>query len=232
MHLFYHPFNINNTIQLDPEESRHCIAALRHSKGDMVNLIDGTGGFYKGEIINADKRACEIKILERQNEFNKRNYYLHIAIAPTKNMERFEWFAEKATEAGIDEITPLICEFSERKNINSERLNKVLVSSMKQSMSAYLPKLNGAESFRDFILKSVKAQKLICSCSSNNNSTLKNLGEKKNYLFVIGPEGDFSENELMLAQANGYTAISLGAKRLRTETAGIYICSVISFLNQ
>ncbi|MEP7169753.1 MAG: 16S rRNA (uracil(1498)-N(3))-methyltransferase [Bacteroidota bacterium] len=232
MQLFYCP-DINSEIYfLSEEESKHCIGVLRHKKEDAINLIDGVGGFYIAKIIGNDKKKCEVKIISKQIEFSKRNYQLHIAIAPTKNTERFEWFLEKATEIGIDEITPLICEHSERKELKIERLNKVIVSAMKQSVKAYLPKLNAAIKFKDFIQHSNTSQKFICSCDAEKKSTLKNFYTKeKDVLLLIGPEGDFSKDEIELANTNGYKTISLGDGRLRTETAGIVTCEIINFIN-
>jgi 16S rRNA (uracil1498-N3)-methyltransferase len=232
MQLFYCPgINSENYI-LSEEESMHCINVLRHKKEDTIQLVDGIGGFYTAEIVNNHKRKCEVKIISRQTEFSKRNYYLHIAIAPTKNNERFEWFLEKATEIGIDEITPVICEHSERKEIKIDRMNKVIVSAMKQSVKAYLPKLNEAVKFKNFISDSKESQKFICSCDADKNSSLKNLYTKeKEVLILIGPEGDFSVQEIQLANSNGCKTISLGESRLRTETAGLVACEIINFIN-
>jgi len=232
MQLFYCPGIGSENAVLPEEESMHCISVLRHKREDTIHLIDGIGGFYTAEIINDHKRKCEVKIISRQTEFNKRNYYLHIAIAPTKNNERFEWFLEKATEIGIDEITPVICEHSERKEIKIERMNKVIVSAMKQSVKAYLPKLNEAIKFKDFTPGSNRPQKFICSCDAEKNSSLKNLYTKeKDVLILIGPEGDFSTDEIKLANMHGYKTISLGESRLRTETAGLVACEIINFIN-
>jgi 16S rRNA (uracil1498-N3)-methyltransferase len=232
MQLFYCPDIISENHFLSEEESMHCIGVLRYKKDDIINIIDGIGGFYSAKIIRDDKKECEVKIISRQTEFNKRNYHLHIAIAPTKNIVRFEWFLEKATEIGIDEITPVICEHSERREIKTERLNKVIVSAIKQSVKAYLPKLNAAVKFKDFIHNTNASQKFICSCDAEKKSTLKNLYTKeKDVLLLIGPEGDFSKDEIKLAADNEYKIISLGESRLRTETAGIVSCEIINFMN-
>lgn len=145
-------------IQLSEEESAHAIRVLRHKSGDEINMMDGVGGFYKGKIIHSDAKACSVNILERINGFGKRNYHLHVAIAPTKNIDRFEWFLEKATEIGIDEITPLICEHSERKQVKPDRLNKVIIAAMKQSIKAYRPKLNEAMPFKAFVSAQLKRE--------------------------------------------------------------------------
>ena len=232
MTLFYCPSIADGDYFLSEEESMHCIGVLRFKKNDIINLVDGIGGFYSAKIVQDDKKKCEVKIISRQTEYNKRNYQLHIAIAPTKNTERYEWFLEKVTEIGIDEITPVICEHSERKEIKMERLNKVIISAMKQSVKTYLPKLNAAVKFKDFITDADASQKFICSCDAEKNSTLKNFYEKeKDVLLLIGPEGDFSKEEIKIAELNGYKIISLGDSRLRTETAGIVACEIINFIN-
>lgn len=232
MQLFFCPEIEHELCQLGEDESKHCINVLRHKTGDIIHLVDGKGGFFKAEIIKGDKRNCEIKILEKKSEFGKRNYKLHIAIAPPKNIERFEWFLEKATEIGIDQITPLVCERSERKDIKPERSNKVIVAAMKQSIKAYLPELNQVIKFKDFITRTVALQKYTCNCNADKNSTLKNLYIKdQDVLLLIGPEGDFTNDEIAFADSCGFKTISLGESRLRTETAGIVACQIISFIN-
>ncbi|MFI5219362.1 MAG: 16S rRNA (uracil(1498)-N(3))-methyltransferase [Bacteroidia bacterium] len=233
MQLFYCP-NINSDLHFfSEEEAEHCIGVLRHKKGDVVHLVDGEGGLYKAEIIIAEKKNCEVRILETQKETGRRNYSLHIAIAPTKNIDRLEFFLEKTTEIGIDEITPIICEHSERKEIKRERLNKILVAAMKQSVKAYLPELNSSIRFKDFVEQAKSPQKFICTCEVDKSSTLKNIYSKENdVLLLIGPEGDFSKEEIKFAESNGFKTISLGESRLRTETAGIVACSTIYFINQ
>lgn len=232
MQLFYCPAIISDFYSLSEEESRHCIGVLRHKEGDSIQLIDGVGGFYVAEITKADKRKCELKIIEKKTGLGKRTYKLHIAIAPTKNIDRMEWFLEKATEIGIDEITPVICEHSERKEVKPERLNKVIVSAMKQSLKAYLPQLNPQIKFKDYVKQENSSLKFICSCDADKNSSLKNLyTAQKDILLLIGPEGDFSNEEIKLAEANGFKTITLGESRLRTETAGIVACEIINFMN-
>ena len=232
MELFFVQNIFSDNLTLSEEESKHIVRVLRFTAEDKIYLTDGNGTLYEAEIIDANAKSCGVKIIKRQKEFGKRNYYLHIAIAPTKNTERFEWFLEKATEIGIDEITPLICEHSERREIKIERLNKVIVSAMKQSVKTYLPKLNATVKFKDLIKRSDPPQKFICYCDSEKNSTLKNLYSKeKDVLLLIGPEGDFSKEEIKLAEENNHKVITLGESRLRTETAGVHACSLISFLN-
>jgi 16S rRNA (uracil1498-N3)-methyltransferase len=232
MQLFYKPGISGNVIVLDETESRHCIRVLRLTRGGLVQLVDGVGGFYTAKISEPDIRHCKLEIITSEQFFEKKNTHLHIAISPTKNIDRFEWFLEKATEIGIDEITPIITHHSERKSIKPERLNKILVSAMKQSIKAYLPKLNEILQYNKFIGKSFDAEKLIAHCGSNQKPPLKSMVEKnKNNLILIGPEGDFSEEEIKLALQNGYNEISLGNARLRTETAGIVACHTVNLLN-
>lgn len=232
MTLFYTP-NISTCPFLPEEESQHCVKVLRLNAGDKIQLIDGVGGFYEAEIINPHHKHCEVKILQKTENFNKHNHYLHIAIAPTKNIERFEWFLEKATEIGIDEITPIICRFSERKIVKPERLEKVIVSAMKQSIKAFLPKLNDVCTFDEFIKENKATQKFIAHCYEGEKELLQNIYEKGSHsLVLIGPEGDFSKEEVELALKNNFTPVSLGNSRLRTETAGIVACHTINLLNE
>ncbi len=232
MHLFYTPDITGDSYELNEEESRHCAKVLRLEQGDRVNLIDGRGGFYVAEIVNPHPKRTLLKILEHQREFSKRNHYLHIAVAPTKNIDRFEWFLEKATEIGIDEVTPIICERSERKDVKTERLNKIITSAVKQSLKAYHPKLNEPCRFKDFIQKP-GSQKFIAHCIDSEKSALSDrIALHGNYLVLIGPEGDFSPSEVDSALNSGYIPVTLGDSRLRTETAALQACFEINFLNR
>ena len=233
MHIFYTPDINSNTLILSEEESKHCIKVLRLDTGSLMHLVDGIGGFYDAVIEDPHPKRTKLKIVNKLENFGKRNHYLHIAIAPTKNIERVEWFLEKATEIGIDEITPIICDRSERKEIKTERLNKVITSAVKQSIKAFHPKLNEAIRFSDFIAKTANAQKFIAHCMDSGKVTIKEqLIAKGNYLVVIGPEGDFSFEELEVAIANNFIPVSLGDSRLRTETAALEACFEINFLNR
>jgi 16S rRNA (uracil1498-N3)-methyltransferase len=234
MHLFYTPdLNQHDTYTLNEEESRHCRQILRLREGDTIHLIDGKGGFYTAEILKSHEKGTLIKITGQQQEYGKRNYYLHIAIAPTKNTERLEWFLEKATEIGIDEITPLICDRSERKEIKVERLNKVITSAVKQSLKAYHPKLNEAVKFKNFVSSKISGLKFIAHCMNEEKFTLKDkFRPNAQYLVLIGPEGDFSQEELKKALNEEFFPVSLGATRLRTETAALEACFEINFLNR
>ena len=232
MRLFYSPDISGNTYSLNEEESKHCSKVLRLKEKDIVHLIDGSGGFYKTEIISISNKEVKVRVLNLQKNYQKKNYSLHIAIAPTKNNDRFEWFLEKATEIGIDEITPLLCEHSERKGIKPERFEKILVAAMKQSYKAYLPKLNPLIKFNDFISSTNADQKFIAHCEEGAKSNLKKeIETNKKILILIGPEGDFSNEEIELAKTKNYVEISLGSSRLRTETAGIVPCHSMAFIH-
>lgn len=230
MQLFYID-KISDEIILNKSESKHIIKILRKKKNDIVFFTNGKGFLFETIITKADVKNCVLKVLNKSSKTKQHNYHLHIGIAPTKNIERFEWFLEKATEIGIDEITPLICEHSERKIIKLERLNKILISSIKQSLQYQLPKLNKIMTFKDFIIKDHKLEKLIAHCSRANKQPLVSFKNKNNYLILIGPEGDFSTSEINLAKENNYTSISLGNNRLRTETAGIVATNTINLNN-
>lgn len=232
MQLFYAPDISGNTYTLNEEESKHCIRVLRLTVGDEITLIDGKGGLFKTRITNPELKRCIVEVYESILEFEKRNHYLHIAIAPTKNIERFEWFLEKATEIGIDEITPLLCEHSERKVINNERLEKIIISAAKQSIKAYIPILNPLTPFKQFIQKNQTGDLFIAHCATKGLNHLKNEIKPSNQsTILIGPEGDFSTDEITLALTNYYKEISLGTSRLRTETAGVIACHTVNLLN-
>jgi 16S rRNA (uracil1498-N3)-methyltransferase len=229
MHIFYIQ-NITGSIAiLDETDSRHCILVLRMRRGDSVNLTDGKGGFYEGIIDSVNPRAVTVEITKNEQNYGAKDYYLHLAIAPTKNIDRFEWFIEKAAEIGIDEITPLLCQRSERKNLRNDRLEKILVSAIKQSVKSYLPVLNQMIGFDKFISGSVKDNKYIAICSNDKRSDLiKTHNQSRTFTILIGPEGDFSQEEIGSALKNRFLPVSLGASRLRTETAGVVACQIIS----
>ena len=233
MHLFYTPDIITETYILSEEESKHCIKVLRLQSGNLLQLVDGRGGLYEALIEDPHPKRTRLKIMNVQREFGKRNHYLHIAIAPTKNIERTEWFLEKATEIGIDEITLLICDHSERKDVKTDRLNKVITSAVKQSLKAYHPKLNEPQRFKDFILNDPGGQRFIAHCLESEKTTLKDqIKLNSRYLVLIGPEGDFSPSELDFALEMNFLSIRLGDSRLRTETAALEACFEINFLNR
>ncbi len=234
MELYYAPGILDQKYFLPEQESFHCIKVLRHREGDIIHIIDGSGGLYQCEITSAHKEHCGFKIINAQNEFGKRTFHLHIAIAPTKNNERFEWFLEKATEIGIDEITPLICEHSERRKIKTERLNQILVSAMKQSQRAYLPVLNELTDFHDFIKKTQSTSgKFICHLDEKNKIHFKSAYKPgTDSVVLIGPEGDFSQQEISLATQNDFRQVILGTSRLRTETAGLVAVHTVNMVNE
>ncbi len=233
MYLFYAPQLIIQDCFLDEEESRHCIKVLRLQKDDLIEVIDGKGNFYHAKITSPDPKKTRFVIQQTQQEFGKRNHYLHIAVAPTKNIERLEWFVEKATEIGIDEITPILCHRSERKIINHDRLNKIVTSAMKQSIKAYHPQLNQLSTLSSLLLVETEAQKWIAHCADAKKVSIKEaLIPQKKYLILIGPEGDFSPQEIDLALKNQFQAITLGNSRLRTETAALEACFETNFLNR
>lgn len=235
MHLFYTPDITTNTYTLNEEESKHCVRVLRLNEGDKIQLIDGVGGFYEAEIIDNNPKRCSVKIIEQKKEVGKRNWQLHIAIAPTKSMDRLEWFVEKATEMGIDEVSLINSNNSERNIVKTERIQKVTISAIKQSLKAYLPKINEVVDYKKFIAsaKDFKGEKFIAHCQSAGLPHIKSkYSPKQNALVLIGPEGDFTLEEVKFALDNGFKEISLGESRLRTETAALYACAALNVLNE
>jgi 16S rRNA (uracil1498-N3)-methyltransferase len=235
MQLFYTPDIDPSLAQyfLSEEESKHAVRVLRLAEGDEVTLIDGKGGLYKAGIKDAHPKRTILQINSVTPEFNKRNHHLHIAIAPTKNLDRVEWFLEKATEIGIDEISLIICQRSERKEAKADRLNKIITSAIKQSIKAYHPILNAPVTFNQFLKQPFDGQKFIAHCDEGEKIELSQSIEKgSRYLILIGPEGDFAPAEVVLALQNGYKAITLGTSRLRTETAALEACFEVNFLNR
>jgi 16S rRNA (uracil1498-N3)-methyltransferase len=233
MHIFYTPDLDSSNYVLNHEESKHCVKVLRLKDGDTVNLMNGKGSLFVAKIIDANHKGCELQIISEKNEFGKRSYRVVVAIAPTKNTDRFEWFLEKATEIGIDEIIPIICQHSERKDIKTDRLEKVIISAMKQSYKAYLPVLSEPIPFRTLINKYFDGKKFIAHCEEGEKKLLKNLiTPQKDVLILIGPEGDFSKDEIDEAINCGFVPVSLGDSRLRTETAGIVACHTVNLINQ
>ena len=212
----------------DEEESRHLVTVLRRKVGDLLELTDGRGFYYEAEIAETGKRHVLARILKTTPAAQENAAALHLAIAPTKQIERIEWLLEKATEIGIAEITLLHCRRSERDTVRLDRLEKVLVSAMKQSLRAHLPKLNPMVRFQTFVTKVQAEQKYIAWCADTPLLHLKTLLQPgKNALVLIGPEGDLSPEEVQLAEANGFTGVGLGAARLRTETAGLLVVATV-----
>lgn len=222
----------DTTFTFDKDESRHLIKVLRKKIDDSVFITNGKGDFFTGKINIASDKKCLVDIIKTEHHTKNRNYHLHIAIAPTKLNDRYEWFLEKATEIGIDEITPIICANSERKMIKLERMTKIIQSATKQSLQFHMPKLNEPVKLNEFIKQCNNTTKLIAHCEDDQEKNLlSKLTPSKNICVLIGPEGDFSVPEIKKALENGFDAVSLGENRLRTETAGIYATTVISTLN-
>lgn len=231
MQLFIGKFN-ENIAQLTEEESKHFSKVLRGKIGQTIYVIDGKGNFAKGNVFEISSKSVFVKI-NQWLETNKRNYKLHIAIAPTKSIDRIEYFLEKATEIGIDEITFLHCFHSERKNIKLERCQRIVLSAVKQSLKSHIPKLNDLTRFSDFIKQDFNCYKLIAHCEESfQRSCLKDQIEpQKDYLILIGPEGDFSKEEIETAIQNGFSSISLGEQRFRTETAALNAVFGLNWIN-
>jgi 16S rRNA (uracil1498-N3)-methyltransferase len=232
MNLFFAPDIKEGFYQLPEEESKHIVRVLRMKTGDSVFLTDGLGNMTEASIVEVTSKQCTVKTIKTFHEFQKRPFHLHIAIAPTKSIDRFEWFLEKSTEIGIDVITPLICSHSERTSVKTGRLQKVLIAAMKQSLKAYLPMLDEPIEFTRFLQKPFDGDKFIAYCGQVDLVELKNIYRKgAKALIMIGPEGDFSQEEVELAKKQGFVPISLGKNRLRTETAGIVACHTINLVN-
>lgn len=238
MHLFYTPTiePHHREFMLSEDESKHAVRVLRLHAGDRIYLVDGIGGWYVAEILDPHPKRTTLSIKQVEQAYDKPGYYLHVAMAPTKNMDRTEWFLEKATEIGIQEITPIISTHSERKDVKVERLNKVVISAMKQSLKAYLPKINPAVSLPQFFGSIKTAEytaKVIAHCGEGQKQYLQDIcAPQGKYLILIGPEGDFSEKEIEEALSLGYDPVSLGNSRLRTETAALASCLEIAVLNR
>lgn len=234
MQLFYnkHISKNDTSFIFDKEESKHIIKVLRKKESDILFVTNGLGFLFETKITIPSDSKCTVEIVFFQ-EFKKPDFVLHLAVAPTKMNERYEWFLEKATEIGIQEITPIICENSERTKINLERFEKILVSAMKQSNQYFLPKLNDAVSFKNFVAKTTNNQKFIAHCEKTDRKPLKYALEKsKNATIIIGPEGDFSVKEIEIALQNKFIPVTLGNTRLRTETAAIVACHSFVFVNE
>ena len=231
MHVFYAP-DIEKTSLLPEEESHHAVRVLRLDVGATIQIVDGKGGVFLGTIAVADAKRCLVNSLQAQTVPYRRPYYLHVAIAPTKNMDRLEWFVEKAAEIGIDEISPLYCRYSERKNLKTERLQRILVSAMKQSIQPTLTQLNEPCTFKEWIKTANADQKFIAHChEADKKFFASQIKPGSKVLIMIGPEGDFSEEEVATAMQAGFVPVSLGESRLRVETAALVACQTVSLMN-
>ena len=234
MQLFYNP-TINDTqtsFVFDKEESKHIIKVLRKKEGDILHVTNGLGFLFTTEITIASDNKCTVKIVLFEKQ-DAPKFHLHLAVAPTKMNERYEWFLEKTTEIGVQEITPIICEHSERKVIKTDRFQKILESAMKQSLHYYLPKFNEPITFKDFLKKEHSGQKFVAHCEETDKKSLKNeLITNEDVTILIGPEGDFSVKEIQQAIAANFIPVSLGTTRLRTETAAVVACHSVVFINE
>lgn len=233
MHLFYHPNIDDNKIELNEEESAHAIRVLRMHEGEILHVTDGRGTEAICKIEKADAKKCSLQIVERKIHDRYRPYYLHIALAPTKNRERTEWFVEKAVECGIDEITFMATQKSERSKINLERMQKIAVSAMKQSKQWHLPTIHQLTAFDTWLENNQSVHRYIAWCGVNSDT--KQLSEAiradaKNITIAIGPEGDFTAEEIQAAIQHHFVPVSLGKSILRTETAALYACMAIKTL--
>ena len=231
MNLFYQPQIQEGIHYLDPEESKHCTRVLRMKIGDMLNITDGKGFLYHALITKADAAQCRFEITETIQS-PSRKHHIHIGIAPTKNIDRIEWFVEKAVEIGVDEITFIRCDHSERKHLKTDRLHKIAVSAMKQSLKYRLPAMGDLVEFSALLTNPNPASRFIAHVDDNNPNHLKNVAiPDMPYLVLIGPEGDFSDRELVQASDQHFQKVSLGNARLRTETAGIAACFILNLIN-
>lgn len=235
MQLFYAPEISLPRYTLPEEESKHCVRVLRMTVGDELHLTDGKGNMYRCKVVSDNVKRCEVEVVETWPEYERMSYGLTMCVAPTKNIDRFEWFLEKATEIGISEVYPLECDHSERRQIKLEREEKVITAAVKQSLKAYHPVLHDLTSVRDIITMDFEGEKYIAHCDSSfgERPYLGNLVKKgANTLILIGPEGDFSKEEINFALQNGFKAISLGRERLRTETAAVVATTVVATINK
>lgn len=238
MYLFYCP-DIESKQTLSEEESAHCVRVLRYSVGDEILITDGRGTTYTARITNPHPKHCDFEIISREKQQPHHNFHLHIAVAPTKNIERLEWAIEKCVEIGVDEITPLLCRFSERKQLRTDRLEKIILSAAKQSLTPYLPVLHELTPYDEFIQMAndkwqiTNEQRFIAHCYKDEKRLLKDeIEQGRDVLVLIGPEGDFSEKEVSDALAAGFAPVSLGNSRLRTETAAVVACHTAVLVNE
>ena len=231
MALFYQPDISQGLHHLDEEESRHCVKVLRYSIGDSITILDGKGTVYEGKITEASPKKVAFDIVNSQYT-EKPPHHIHIAIAPTKNLDRIEWFVEKAVEIGIQEVSFIYCKNSERKVLKTDRLERKAVSALKQSKGTYLPLINPLVALPSFT-STIKGEKFIAYVDFQNPEKLaKVIKPAQQYCVLIGPEGDFSPQELEICMAAGFKKVSLGNSRLRTETAGIVACHILNLANE
>ena len=229
---FYSDHIFDESVILPEDEAHHVLKVLRKNQGDTILIVDGKGGWFETVLESDNINNCKLRIIERKEEFGKPNHYIHIAIAPPKSHDRAEWFVEKAVEIGIQEISFIYTQYSERNNIKLNRIKKRATSSMKQSLKAYLPQINDMIPYRDFIETCSNSEKYVGYLGNENTDFLSSISKpSNNYCVLIGPEGDFMEEEVEGALRFGFQCISLGKSRLRTETAGLVACHILNFMN-
>ncbi|MBQ6068138.1 MAG: 16S rRNA (uracil(1498)-N(3))-methyltransferase [Bacteroidales bacterium] len=238
MHLFISNDTTAPYATLLPDDSRHCVRVLRMTVGDELWVTSGDGTLCRARLANPHPDSCEVEIVERLTDYQPRPFHLHIAVAPTKNNARLEWFVEKAVEIGVDRITPVICDHSERTTLKTERLDKLALSAMKQSLKATRPIIDQPMKLLDFLKtlnpqsSILNPQRFVCYCSGHERNTLRQLYTPgTDALVLIGPEGDFSDREIATAIQSGFQPVTLGNSRLRTETAALYATTVLNFMN-
>jgi 16S rRNA (uracil1498-N3)-methyltransferase len=229
MHLFFRPSLLADEFDLPEEEARHATGVLRLRAGDRIGLLDGKGTRAEAEIINADKRGCSVRVLSRALLAQERDARIHLAVAPTKQMERFEWMLEKCTEVGVDRITPLMTERTERSRLRHYRAERILISAMKQSQRAWLPQLDQITAIEELLASPLPQQRFFGWCEGEHKTLSSTYDVKTDCLMLIGPEGDFTSDEMNSLVAKGFTPVSLGEARLRTETAAIAACTWMNF---
>ncbi len=230
---FYSDHVFDETIILPEDEAHHALNVLRKHQGDNIITVDGKGGWYKTILETDNIKNCKLTIVDKREEFGKPNHYIHIAMAPPKSHDRTEWFVEKAVELGIQEISFVLSQYSERNNIKLNRIKSRAISSMKQSQKAYLPQINDMLTISDFMETCSNSEKYIGYLENVDTIFLSNSAKPgNNYCVLIGPEGDFLQDEVDLARSVGFQSISLGQSRLRTETAGIAACHILNIINE
>lgn len=236
MAFFYSPDISSPYITLDAEESRHCVKVMRLREGDTLEVVDGCGRLCHCSVVRPDASGCVVAVERCEENYRVRPFRLHLAVAPTKNTARIEWLVEKAVEIGVDEITPIVCDHSERNIQKVERLHKIAVSAMKQSQRAMLPALHDAVDLRSFVGRYAADRatvRMVCYCEGDQRVPLSSVySAGSDAVVLIGPEGDFSKEEIGMTIAAGFAPITLGDTRLRTETAALYAISALNFMNE
>jgi len=232
MHIFLSSDTTAPYATLLPDESRHCVRVLRMGVGDEVWVTSGDGTMCRARVADPDERACAVEIVERLEDYGRRPFRLHLLVAPTKNTARIEWLVEKAVEIGVDRITPILCDHSERGVQKTDRLDRIALSAMKQSLKARRPQIDSPVKLVDFLRQPVEGCKLVCYCAGDERHSLRELYTPgTDAVVLIGPEGDFSPREIEAALAAGFQPVTLGDSRLRTETAALYAVTALNFLN-